>query len=143
MDESLDDVGVDTGEVALLELLLQCLDGGHVELAVEQQHTVALVLCSLDVRILLLLVGGIEIDELVVLIFLVGLDKGLVFVEGEVLAFSVLHQGEVLGTVIEPFLGENTIVDEEFQVVPLLLVLFAVLLEDAVQTIGHLLGDIG
>ena len=112
-------------------------------MAVEQQHAIAFILGCLDVGVLLFLVGGVEVDELVVLVFLIGLDEGLVLVEGEVFAVSVLHQGEVLGTVVEAVLREDAVVDEEFQVVPLLLILLAVLLEDRVQAVGHFLGDVG
>ena len=87
-----DGVGVHTGEAALLKLLLQRLDAGHVKLSVEQQHRVALVLCGLNVAVLLILVGGIEVDEGVVLVLLTSLDERLVLIEGEVLALCILEE---------------------------------------------------
>ena len=129
--------------MALLEFLLQRLDGRHVELSVEQQYAVTLVLSSLDIGVLLFLVCGVEIDELVVLVLLISLDECLILVEGELFAFCIFHQSEVLGTIIESFFCKDTIVDEELQVVPLLLILLAVLLEDAIQTVSHFLGDVG
>ena len=87
-------------------------------MTVEQQHAVTLILSGLDVRILLLLIGGVEINELVVLILLICLDERLVFIECEVLALRILKQSEVLGAIVETILREDTVVDEEFQVVP-------------------------
>ena len=96
----------------------------------------------LDVGVLLLLVRGVEVDELVVLVLLRRLDQLAVLVEGEVLALRVLHQGELLGAVVESLFGEDAVVDEELQVVPLLLVLLAVLREDGLQAVGHFLRDV-
>ena len=48
----------------------------------------------------------------------------------------------MLGLVVEVVLREHTVVDEKFDVVPLLLKLRAVLLEDACQAVAHLLGDV-
>ena len=138
-----DGVGIDTCETALLELLLQRLDAGHVELSIEQEHGVALVLCSLDVAVLLVLVGGIEVDEIAVLVLLACLDERLVFVEGKVFALRVLHQRELLGAVIEILLRQDAVVDEELQVVPFLLVGLAILVEDGLQAVAHLLCDVG
>ena len=143
-DEAIDGVGIDTHEVALLQLLLEQGDGRHVEFAVAEQDAVALGLGGLDVGVLLLLVDGVEIDEVAVLVGLVVLDERAILVEGEIFALGVLHQRKVLGAVVEGVaLGEHAVVDEELEVVPLLLILLAVLLEDAAQAVGDLLGDIG
>ena len=143
-DEAIDGIGIDTHEVALLQFLLEQGDGRHVEFAVAEQDAVALGLGGLDVGVLLLLVDGVEIDEVAVLVGLVVLDERAILVEGEVFALGVLHQRKVLGAVVEGVaLGEHAVVDEELEVVPLLLILLAVLLEDAAQAVGDLLGDIG
>ena len=99
-------------------------------------------MCSLDVGVLLIAVGSIEVDEVAILVGLVVLDEGLILLVGEVLVVGVGEQGKLLGLVIERLLGEHTVVDEELQVVPLLLVLLAVVLEDAAEAVGHLLGDV-
>ena len=128
--------------MALLQFLLKHRSRWHVEFAVHHQHAVALCLGSLYVAVLLFLVGGIQIDEITVFVGLVVLYECAVFVEGEVLALCVLHHGEVLGAVVERRVAEHAIVDEYLQVVPFLLVGLAVFLEDAVQAVAHLLGDI-
>lgn len=116
---------------------------GASSLAVEQQHAVAFVLRSLDIRILFLLVVGIEVDEFSVFISLVVFDKRLVLVECEVLTVDILEEGEVLGTVVEVLLREHAVVDEQLEVVPFLLIVLTVVFEGLLQTVGHLLCDVG
>ena len=111
-------------------------------MSVEHQYRVALSLGSLDVCILLVLVVGIEVNQRTVLVSLLVLDESLVLLVREVLAFCVLEQGEVLGTVIERLVGQHTVVDEHLEVVPLLLIVLAVSLEDAAEAVCHLLGDV-
>ena len=74
---------------------------------------------------------------------MVVLDEGLVLLEGEVLALNVLEERELLGAIVKLLLRQHAVVDEELQVVPLLLVVLAVVLEGLLQAVGHLLGDIG
>ena len=92
---------------------------------------------------LLLLVCCIEVDEIAVFVLLCTLDESLVFVEGEIFAVHVFHQGKLFCLVVERLLAEHAIVDKELQVVPLLLILLTVFLEDGLQTVGHFLGNIG
>ncbi len=127
----------------LLQLLLQHVHHWGIELTFHQEYRVTLLLGSLDVRVLLLLVVGIEIYQVAILIGLVVLDQGLVLLESEVLALYILQESEVLGTLVEVFLREHTVVDEDLEVIPFLLELLAVLLEDRAQTVCHLLGDVG
>ena len=89
-----------------------------------------------------LLVVGVEVYQVAVLVGLVVLDERLVFFCREVFAVYVLEQCEVLGAVVEVRLREHSIVDEELQVVPFLLEVLAVILEDSVQSVSHLLCDI-
>ena len=142
-DQTVDDVTVHTCEAALLQLLLQHRHHRHIQLAVQQQHGVALVLGCLDVAVLVVLVRGIEVHELAILVGLVVLDERLVLLIGEMLALDILHQGEVLGTLVEVLLREHAVMDEELQVVPFLLIVLTVVLEGLLQTVGHLLGNIG
>ena len=73
---------------------------------------------------------------------MVVLDECAIFVECEVFALSVLHQCEVLGAIVERLLAQHSVVDEDLEVVPFLFKSLAVFLEDALQTVAHLLGDI-
>ena len=98
---------------------------------------------SLDIAVLLFLIGSIEIYEHVVLVLLRSLDKCLILVEGEILTLGIFHQGEVLSAVVEVLLREDSVVDEELQVVPFLLIFLTVLSEDSLQTVCYLLCDIG
>ena len=58
------------------------------------------------------------------------------------LALRILEQSEVLGTIIERLIGQHTVIDEHLEVVPLLLIVLAVSLEDAAEAVCHLLGDV-
>ena len=78
-----------------------------------------------------------------VLVGLVALDELAVLLEAVVLALGVLHQCEILGTVVESlWLREHSVVDEEFDVVPFLLKFLSVALEDSLQAVGDLLLDV-
>ena len=112
-------------------------------MSVHEEHAVAFGIGSLDESVLFFFVGGIEVDQHVVLVFLVAFNQRLVLVESEVLPVNVFEECEILGTVVERFLSEHTIVDEEFQVVPFLFVFFSVLVKDSLQAVGHFLGDVG
>ena len=88
-------------------------------------------------------VVGIEIDEVALLISLVVLDEISVLFVSEHLVVSVLEEGEVLGTLIERLIGQHTIVDENLERIPFLLIVLTVILEDTIKAVCHLLGDIG
>ena len=54
----------------------------------------------------------------------------------EIGAFAVIgEKGKILGSIIEIFLRKHSVVDEDFQVIPLFLKLFTVILEDRLQTV--------
>ena len=112
-------------------------------MSVEQQHAVALVLSGFDEAVLLVLVLGIEVDQIAALVGLVVFDERLILLEGEVFTLDILEQGEVFGAVVEVGLREHTVVDEQLQVIPLLLIVLAVVLEGLLQAVGHLLRDVG
>ena len=122
--------------------LFECADKGSIELAVEEEHVVAFCACCLDVAPLCLAVVAVEAYEVTVLVGLVFLDGSLVFLVGVAFAVDVAEQGKLFGLVVEVGLAEDTVVDEEFEVVPLLLEVFAVLAEDGLQAVSHLLGDV-
>ena len=65
-----------------------------VELTVEEEDIIAAVVCGLDVVVLSGCVGGVEINDFAVGVSLVGLDEGLVFIEGEVAAFGIAEKEE-------------------------------------------------
>ena len=87
-------------------------------------------------------VVGIEVNQVPVFVGLLVLDECLVLVKREILTFHVFQQTEILGPFIEVFLRQHTVVDEDLQVVPFLLILLSVLLEDTIQAVGHFLGNV-
>ena len=54
-----------------------------------------------DIAVLVLFVGGIEIDKLSLFVRLVVFDERLIFFEGEELALDILQQSKVFRFVIE------------------------------------------
>ena len=86
---------------------------------------------------------GVEIDELSVFVRLLVLDEFIVFIQCVVFAFRVFEQEVTLCLVVVILFAEHTVVDEYLDVVPLLLELFAFILEDACQTVAYLLRDVG
>ena len=138
-NEVVNDVAVNACETCLLELLLEKADECHIQLAIHQQHVVALVLGILNETVLLLLVVRVEVYYVALLVGLLGAYKVLVLLIGVLVAVSILQKRELVCLVIEILLGEHSIVDENLEVVPLLLELLAVVLENLCQTVRYLL----
>ncbi len=135
-------VCVHTGKCRVGKLGLQQVDEMGIELAVEEQDIVALVLGCLDILVLGHGIGGVEVYHLLVLVSLGGLYGLAVIVVGEELTVGVLHQGELEGPLAELLLGQHAVLYEELEVVPLLLVLLAVVLEDVLQAVSHFLSNV-
>ena len=142
-DQVADAVGIHARKGGLLDLLLQQIDPVAVEFAVEQEHVITLVLRLLDESVLLLGIGRIQIHHLAVLVGLVSFDRLAVLLEAEVLPFGILYEGKSHRALAEFLVGQHAILDEELEVVPLLLQGLPLILEDLLQPVGHLLGDVG
>ena len=130
------------GEAHLLQLALQVVDEVAVELPIHQQHVVAAILGLLYVAPLSIAVGGVEVDGAAVLILLALAHQILVLFEGEILPVHILEEGELLRLLVELLIGYHPVGHEELEVVPLLLVRLAVCVEQLLQPVGHLLGDV-
>ena len=141
-DEVVEHVAVDAHKAHLFLLLFQHPHKGHVELAVHQQHVIALVGSRLDVGILCLLVGSIQADEVALLVGLLALDELAVVLNLEVLAVAVLEQGELEARLTELLVAQHAVLDEDLDVVPLLLELVGLVLGDFLEAGSHLLGDV-
>jgi len=88
------------------------------------------------------LVGGIEVDQLSILVGLVVLNQLLVFVQRKLLAIHIAQQAAFLGFFPKLLFGQDAVLDEDFQVVPFLFILLAVVLEQFVEAVGYFLGDV-
>ena len=86
---------------------------------------------------------GIQINQVAVFIGLAILDERLIFLKRVIFAVDIFQQCKVLRPLIEILLRQHAIMNKQLQAIPFLLISLAVLLEDALQTIGHLLGDVG
>ena len=73
-NESVYAVGIHPRELHILELALKHIHKIGVEMAVQQKHVIALVLCGFDIGVLVLCICGIEDYEFLVLVGLVALD---------------------------------------------------------------------
>ena len=136
------DVAIHTGEVTLFELLFQHVDHRYVQLAVHEQYVVAFVLGCIDVSVLFVQVVGVEVNQATVLVGLIILDQCLVFFESVILVVCILEQSKLGSFLIEIFLSQHTVVDENLQVVPFLFKFLTVVLEDRLQAVGYLLRDV-
>ena len=112
-------------------------------MSVHQQHVVTLCIGGIDVAVLVVLVVGVEVDEVAILVCLFALDEGLVLLLGVELALRVLQQSERLGLVVEVALAEHAVVDENLDVIPLFLELLAVAFENGGKPVAHLFRDVG
>ena len=136
------DITVYTGETHFLELLLQHAYHGNIKLAAHQQHIISLILGSLDIAVLLIFVVGIQINQIAILIRLAILYQGLILFEGIILVVRIGKKGEILCSIIEILLCEHSVVDEDFQIVPLLFKLLTVVLEYGLQAVGYFFRNI-
>ena len=114
-----------------------------IQLAVHQEHVIALGLGSLHIGVLAFDVRRIQVHALLVLVSLVAFHGSLVFIEREELAVRVLEEGELHRAVAELLVREHAVLDEELEVVPLGLEVRPLVLEDVLQAVGDLLGDVG
>ena len=135
-------IGIHTGKGGLLQLTLQHGGQGSIQLAIHHQHIVAFVLGSFYICILSISVVGIEIYHLTIFICLIFLHLLSIFIQGVMLTVGILQEEILFSLVIIVILTKHTIVDEDFDVIPFLLKLFTVILEDGCQFVADLLGDV-
>ena len=84
---------------------------------------------------MLIFIVGIQINQISILIRLAILNQRLILLESIIFAVCIGEKGKVLGSIIEIFLRKHSVVDEDFQVIPLFLKLLTVVLEDGLQTV--------
>ena len=113
-----------------------------IQLAVHQKHVIALGLGSLHKGVLAFHVRRIQVYAFLVLVGLIAFHSRLVFIEGEELAIRVLEEGELHRAVAELLVRKHAVFDEELEVVPLGLEVRPLVLEDVLQAVGDLLGDV-
>ena len=140
LNEFVNHIGIHAGEAHLLELLLQHVDEVRVEEAGHQQHIVSFLLRVGDIDVLVVGVGSVQHDNISVFVSLQRTHHIAVFFNCKILALSVFQQVEILDFVVEFFVCQGAVFEEDAQVVPFLLELLAVLLEHLLQLLGHLLG---
>ena len=87
-------------------------------------------------------ISSIQINHLLVLVGLLRLDGLAVFIETEILAVSVLQQGELHCPLAEFLIGEHAVFDEQLQIIPFLLQGLTLIGEDIFQSVSDFLGDI-
>ena len=92
---------------------------------------------------MIVLIVSIEINQVTVFVGLIVLNQCLVLLKRKIFSVHILHQRKVLSTLVEVFLRQHSVVDEQFQGIPFLFVFLTVLFEDAVKPVGHFLSDVG
>ena len=141
-DEAFGSVTIHAHKASLFPLLFELAHQRCIELAIEQEHIVALSLRSLDIRELCFSIVGVETHQLLIFVGLVLLNRFAIFLVSVSLSVNIFEKCEVLRLIVEVGFRENAVVDEEFEVVPLFFKLSAVALEERREAICHLLRDI-
>ena len=134
-NQIINNIAVYTSEANLFELLLQHAHHRNVQLSIHQQHIVSFIRSGLYVAVLFIFIVGIQINQISILIRLVIFNQRLILFESIIFAVCIGEKGKILGSIIEIFLRKHSVVDEDFQVIPLFLKLFTVILEDRLQTV--------
>ena len=142
LDQLVDHVAVDAHEARLLVLRLVPVDVVAVQLAVHHQHVVPLAFGRFEERVLLHGIVHIEEHHRLVLVGLVLLHLLDVLFGGEILTFDILPEHDPGGLLGELLVGENAVLDEDLQVVPLRLVVRAHGREQLLQAVCDFAGDV-
>ena len=142
VDKPLGHIGIDTHETAPFLLVLVPAHEVVVELSVHEQDIVPLLLGSPDEAVLADRIVRINIYHRTVPVGLVLLHLVAVLGQGEVTARRILEQHESLGLLGELLVGHDAVFDEDFQVVPLALEIRPRGIEELLQLVGHLTGDV-
>ena len=102
----------------------------RIQDAVHQKYVVAFALSILYVAVLFVSVSSVEINEAVVFVLLVFFYEFLVFFDGIIFSVGVFEKHELLCSLEELRICYHAVFDEDADVVPFLLVIFAVFLEE-------------
>ena len=101
-----------------------------VKLAVHKQNIISLVFGSIYKEILFLGISSIQEYQFLVLVGLRRLDSFTVIIYAEILSVSILEKRELHSPLAEFLITEHSVLDEELDIVPFLLVLLSLLLKD-------------
>ena len=126
----------------MLVLLLEHRHKVYIQFAIHKQDIVAFLACAFYISIVSIGILGVEEDEVAVLIGLRLFDLRTIVVESSIFALEVLEQGEADSAFVELLIAEHTELDEEFDVIPFMLKVLAVVLVHVCQFVSHLLGDV-
>ena len=85
---------------------------------------------------------NIQKDDIIVLVGLILLNKINILLGCEILALGRFQEHKILSLLGKLLVGEDTILDEHLQVVPLLLIIRTHSVEELLQTVSHLTSDI-
>lgn len=113
--------------------LLDMIDKMRVQLPIHHQNVITFILRSLDVSILFLYVGSVQINDMIVLIRLVNFHQIFILFQGKIFPIGIFEQHDRIG----PF-GKFSSVSMPYWIntfrSPFFLVLFPVVFEDIGQT---------
>ena len=141
LNKVLNRIAVYAYKAQFLVLLLRLTHGMYIQFAIHQQHVIALRLGTFDIGIVRIRIMGIERHQVTVLIGLIILDLRLIILQRRILTFDILEKCKTYRTLVELLIAQHTELDEEFDIVPFLLKIFAVVLVHLRQFIRHFLGD--
>ena len=113
----------------------------HVQLTVHDQHIIAFILCMLNVAVLLFFVSGVQINQIVVFIFLISFYQLFIFFKSEILTIHVFQQSKFFCSLVKFLVSQHTILNEYLQIIPFILEFRTFFFENISQSIGYLLGD--
>ena len=102
-------------------LLFEEIQQGRCQNIVHQQNIIAFVSGGLYEAELRLCIGSVEVDQLVVLIGLRGLNQGLVLVPGEEFMFGISKEEKFQRFLIKFLICQHSIFNEKLQIVPFFL----------------------
>ena len=122
--------------------LLDMIDKMRVQLPIHHQNVIAFILRSLDVSILFLYVGSVQINDMIVLIRLVDFHQIFILFQGKIFPIGIFEQHDRIGPFGKFLICQHAVLDKYLQVIPFFLVLFPVVFEDIGQAVGHFLRNV-
>ena len=113
-----------------------------IQLTIQHHYVITLLFCSLDVGVLLHLVGGVEIDQITIHVGLLAFYQCAVLIKRIVAVVDVAEEEELLRRFEELLVGQHAIFDEDLDVIPFPFISLAIFFEHLVKLLCHLLRDI-
>src|SRR5690554_2559893 len=97
-----------------------------IKISIHQKNIVAFIFSSFNKSILYILIGSVEINKLTFFICLIRFNDLCILLEREIFVVGIFKQSNFSCSIVKLLFREHSILDEEFQIIPLLFKYFTI-----------------